>query len=265
MKSTQWRTQSVVVCEWPLMQRSEYHNIFVNEQSHWWYIAQRELIKSVVRRESIRLGRALDIFDAGCGTGGLALQLQSFGSIEGVDYSKDAIEYCRQHRLMKLRQGDLNELELKPSQYDVVVSSDVLYHAAILDPADVVARMIRGLKPGGILVLHLEAFDCLKASHADVVHSARRFRLAQVRRMLAPHMEIEVLTYRVTALFPVVAAVRLLQKVFRGRLSAPKSDIQPVPDIVNRSLLAVTRFEDRLARRWRLPFGVSCFCVARMN
>jgi hypothetical protein len=41
------------------------------------------------------------------------------------------------------------------------------------------------------------------------------------------------------------------------------SDLAPVHPLINRSLLALVRLENRLLRKTSLPFGTSLFVVAR--
>lgn len=244
------------------MQDSEYQNMYLNEKAHWWYVSQRELIEARVAEHAGKQATALMIFDAGCGTGGLAARLRRFGTVEGVDYSPRAIELCRQNGLDGMAQGDLNSLNLPPGRYDVVISSDVLYHAAIRDPADVINRMCSGLKPGGILILHVEAFEMLRSNHSEVVQSARRFRNSQIRAMVTPHMRIEKLTYRLCFLFPPVAAIRIAQRFRRRNRKDLRSDVSQTHRLLNQLLLTVVRMENRCLRWCNFPFGVSSYCVA---
>ena len=65
--------------------------------------------------------------------------------------------------------------------------------------------------------------------------------------------------YRNSLLFPAAAVARLFRKRNVSRERA-RSDVKPVPRIVNACLSGVLAIE----RRWRrsFPFGLSVFCVA---
>ena len=63
-------------------------------------------------------------------------------------------------------------------------------------------------------------------------------------------------SYRVTALFPVAAARRLLT---RGRA---ETDVGSVSPPLNTILTGIMRLENRTLTRVRLPFGLSVFAVA---
>ena len=53
------------------MQPREYEVMAALEQGHWWYRALRRRLLERLEREAHRRGRPLQVFDAGCGTGGL--------------------------------------------------------------------------------------------------------------------------------------------------------------------------------------------------
>jgi hypothetical protein len=87
----------------------------------------------------------------------------------------------------------------------------------------------------------------------------RRFTTSELRAFLVDAgFEPRMLTYRVTALFPAAATSRLLRRGGSG------SHVGPVAPALNRVLTALTVAENRVARRRRLPFGLSAFAVGRV-
>ena len=50
------------------MQESEYHPMAALEERHWWYRSLRSRVLARLEAEAGRLGRPLEVFDAGCGT-----------------------------------------------------------------------------------------------------------------------------------------------------------------------------------------------------
>jgi hypothetical protein len=65
--------------------------------------------------------------------------------------------------------------------------------------------------------------------------------------------------YRNSLLFPAAAVLRLFRRRRISRENA-RSDVRPVPRIVNALLSGVLAIERRF--RGRFPFGLSVFCVA---
>ena len=156
------------------MNLAEYRRMFEVEDIHWWYVGLHDLILRSVKMESHLIGRPLQILDAGCGTGRLLQRLSEYGDAEGCDASEEAVRYCHM-RGVKAEVADLNELHLKADSYDVITSIDVLYHAGIKDDVDVLKRFYTGLKPGGVLIINLVAFESLRSSHDIAVHTRERY------------------------------------------------------------------------------------------
>jgi SAM-dependent methyltransferase len=249
------------------MDRLLYEETFRAESEHWWFIALHELVEGVLE-DFVRKNesRSLRLFDAGCGTGGLMSRLSKFGEIEGMDFSEDAIQYCRERKLARASLGDLNEWSCEPDRYDVITSLDVFYHRAIRDDAAILERFHEGLRKGGILVLNLPAFDGLSRAHDIAVRTARRYRLEPLAKTLQKAgFEIRIRTYRLSYLF-FPAWIKAWQE--RRKLSkshSMRSDLHSIPsEPWNHLLLNVNRLENRLIRKGvRMPFGVSAFVVAQ--
>ena len=238
------------------MEDAEYRNMYTVEATHWWYVSLHGLIlRSLPRR------RPLTFFDAGCGTGRLMELLQPFGTAEGCDVSTHALAFCRERGLSAVRECDLNAVALEPDRYDVITSIDVLYHRGIRDDRQALERLRSGLRPGGTLILQVPAYAWLRSSHDDTVHTARRYtRSAVIALLRSAGFKVEKATYRVTLLFPAIAAVRLLQRVLPA---GSGSDVRRHSPLINRLLLAVMEAERTLLERISLPFGTSVFAVAR--
>jgi hypothetical protein len=60
--------------------------------------------------------------------------------------------------------------------------------------------------------------------------------------------------------------MRLIQKLLRPEPARPKSDLRPLPYVLNRALVLPLFMENRLIQAGvRLPFGLSVFCVAKKS
>lgn len=246
----------------------EYRRMYEAEERHWWYVGLHRLILEIIGRESRRLGRPLDIFDAGCGTGRLCQLLAREGHrVAGCDLSAEAIGLARRRGVDTLYRADLNTIDLEPAGWDVITSLDVLYHTGITDDVAVMARLRTGLKPAGMLLLNLVAHEFLRSTHDIAVHTRERYsRDILCRRVREAGFLISQASYRVSILFPVIVASRLLSRMFRQRTQPadkiPSDVTRPHPP-ANGLLLSTLILENMLLRRHALPVGSSLFVVAR--
>jgi len=248
------------------MNIAEYRRMFEAEDQHWWYVGLHELVMCHVTAEAERCGRPLRILDAGCGTGRLMQLMSAYGEVEGYDASEEALHYCRK-RGLEASLADLNDLQLEGDRYDIITSIDVLYHTGIRDDVAVLKRLYAALKPGGMLILNLVAHECLRSSHDIAVHTRERYtRQSLLARVESAGFSAGYAAYRVCFLFPLIAGYRMLQRgigVGAADPGAVASDVIVPGRLVNALLLGVIRLENRVMKRWPLPFGSSVFLLAR--
>lgn len=247
------------------MKESEYRAIYSAEDTHWWYLGLRELVFTSLR--SFTGGRKAEVLDAGCGTGASLVQLSREGyGCCGLDFSGTALDFCRERGLRRLARGSVSELPFKDSAFDAVISLDVIYHAAVKDDLQALKEFRRVLKKGGILIMNLPAYEFLRSPHDLANQTKTRYTKRMLGEKLdAAGFKAERLTYRNTALFPLIAAVRLAKKLVPGGSHSNESDLGEVNPLVNRALAAVLSLENRLIKTFSMPFGTSVFCVARRD
>lgn len=238
------------------------------EERHWWYAGLHQLILSTIAEESKRISRPLHIFDAGCGTGRLMQLMEEAGHrARGCDFSEEALRFCRKRGVQHAFQADLNSIALEPDLFDVITSIDVLYHTGITDDVAVMKRLHNGLKPGGILVLNLVAFEFLRSSHDVAVHTRERYTIKTVsERLHKAGFAVAAATCRVSLLFPFIAAYRLLARLSLAGAVDPgsiASDVSLPHPLLNALLFQLLSLENRLLRVTSLPLGSSVFLVAR--
>ncbi|MGF1466294.1 MAG: hypothetical protein ACFCGT_09180 [Sandaracinaceae bacterium] len=77
----------------------------------------------------------------------------------------------------------------------------------------------------------------------------------------ASGLTIEHASYYNTLLFPLVVAKRMAERLVGS--SVPRSDLSLPPAPINTPLGKVLSVERHLVPHVRLPFGVSCFAMAR--
>ena len=245
------------------MHKSEYKKIYLLEDKYWWYRALHELIEYQVNKFRCTNKKDLDILDAGCGTGKLLAILNKYGRIKGIDYSKEAIDYCKVRGLKNVEVADLCNYNFGEFLYDVITCIDVLYHSAIEDDIKILSKLYYSLKDNSLLILNLPAFDCLKRKHdTGAAGGERRYR----RNVIIPQLikigfKIELQSYRLPLLFFPVLMKKYFEKSDKG--NQVKSDLKELPFFVNWLLLYLNRLENRIIGKANIPFGTSLFIVAR--
>lgn len=243
----------------------EYRRMYEAEESLWWYVGLHEHLLGYVRAERERLGRPLEILDAGCGTGRLCRLMSGYGQVSGVDSSGEALDFCRERGISASR-ADLNTLRLEEGSFDLITSIDVLYHENIRDDVAVLRQLKHALRPGGMLIVQNPAFEFLRSAHDVAVRSRERYTVGSVgERLAAAGFTVQSVYYRVSFLFPLIAFYRLLARRVPRHEAAGEtgSDVRLPHPLVNRLLLGIIRLENRLSFICRLPFGTSVFAVAR--
>jgi SAM-dependent methyltransferase len=247
-----------------LMQPDEYRLMFELEDGHWWYRGLRVMLRGILARYVAADAPRPRILDAGCGTGANLKLLESYGHAVGVDISEQAIAFCRQRGIPEDRvmQASVTKLPFREGYFDLAVSFDVICN--IVDDVGAFAEIGRVLKPGGIFVVQLPAYQWLWSRHDVAVGHKWRYTAHNVRQKLArAGFVVERLTHVNTLFFPFVAARRFLDGRTLGDGHAIRSEVTPLPRPINRLLSAYYTTETRAAARIDLPYGLSVIAVAR--
>lgn len=228
------------------------------EDRHWWFTGRRRIVAAMIHR----LGLPADarILDAGCGTGGNLAMLAGFGEVIGAEYDAGAAALARARGVCPVVCAGLPDaMPFAPQAFRLVTLLDVLEH---LDDDRASLRTLGGLlAPGGNLLLTVPAFPFLWGPHDEQHHHRRRYRAAGLRAVIeAAGLRLRWLSYYNSALFPAVAAVRLLHRALpRGEVGGELA-LPPAP--VNRLLETLFAAERHLLGRLRLPVGVSLIVLA---
>ena len=242
------------------MKEHTYPIMFRIEQSHWWYTGRRKILMSFVedicRRVTDRRPRILDV---GCGTGANLLMLSQYGDAEGVDISQDALAFCRERGLANVKLGAGEKLPYEDATFDLVTALDVVEHMD--DDLAGLREMRRVLRPGGRVLLFVPTFMFLWGVQDDVSNHRRRYRLAELRRVLEQAgFEIERTTYaNITFFLPILLVRKLMRLTGIKAESENNINVSAFNGVLGKLLGA----ESWILKRMNIPFGVSGLCVAR--
>ena len=232
--------------------------MFEAEDHYWWFVSRRELVLDLVGR-FVQTPNPL-ILDIGCGTGATASALEQVGQVIGVDFSPLALEACRRRGLDKLIHAKAAALPISSGLIDLIVATDVLEH--LEDDLAALAEFHRMLRPGGVAVITVPAYQFLWSEHDDALMHKRRYtarRLAE-RTAQAGFHDLK-LGYALSLLFP-LALGRLLRRGPKGT-DEPQAQVKPVPAWLNDALIRFQRLETALFRHVTLPWGLSVVAVVQ--
>lgn len=236
-----------------------YHELLDRvERDHWWFKALRRLVADTL---ALAAPPPADVLDVGCSTGHLLAALPDGYARTGIDFSEDAVRLAQQLRPgIDFRTGSIEALPLPDASFDAVLATDVVSAVGVDDDQLAVSELRRVLRPGGLLIVQVAAYEWLRSGHDPASGTARRYTAGELERLLREHGLSPVhVTYRVTTVFPVAAAWRLLRR------GTEQSDVVPVAEPLNRLFGAAMAAEHDIALRRRLPFGLSVFAVARAD
>jgi ubiquinone/menaquinone biosynthesis C-methylase UbiE len=231
------------------------------ERDHFWFRGLRRFMAPLVE-EAVRGVSAPRILDCGCGTGHNLRMLRHHGRAAGIDLTWRGLSYARERGERAIAQATAAALPFADDTFDVVTSFDVIYALNDRDERAAIGEMFRVLTRGGHLVVNAAAMDVLKGNHSVLALEVRRYS----PRSLAERLEragfaVRRLSYTNAAIFPVVAGLRLLQRVSGHEESEEEISIPPAP--INAALSAALAVESALVRFVDMPFGSSLMALAQ--
>ena len=236
--------------------------IMDSETRHFWFVTRLEFVVSQLRRF---VRRDAVFAEMGAGSAAIATVVASWCSdVSAVDIQTAGLLRAREKGIPKLYQMNL---ERSPfiEQFDAVGLFDVLEHFA--DESKVLSRLCTMLKPGGYLFVTVPAYSWLWNKRDELESHQRRYDRGQLGRALVRNgFKILESRYFFLSILPLLAMRSLRDRVFPSevREGDHMRDVQ-LHRVVNTLLLFITRVENRLLRRFKLPVGGSLFVVARKS
>jgi SAM-dependent methyltransferase len=242
------------------MQPHTYPIMYRVEGSHWWFVGRRRILSSFVERIVENLNNPQpQILDVGCGTGANLEMLAHFGEAEGVDVSKEALDFCQNRGLQNVRQGEAERLPYEDASFDLVTGLDVVEH--LDNDVAGLQEMRRVLRPGGRVLLFVPAFMFLWGVQDDISNHRRRYTITSLKEVVQQAgLNVELATYANITFFAPILLGRFLMRVTGFR---PASENNITVGFLNGVLGRILGAEAVLLRHLSFPFGVSIVCVAR--
>jgi len=246
---------------------SEIRRMAAVMDRHFWFRGTRRVI---LHWANDAVGGGLEklrVADVGCGPGTTLSWLSHVPRIVGIDRAALCLELARERApTAELVQGNAEHLPLKAEQFDLVLCLDILEHLEHPDKA--VKELHRILKPGGMLICTVPAWQFLWSEHDVALGHHRRYRKKAFKNMLEEGgFHVPRISYYNFFLFPPIASVRVAQRLIgSGKTKqdeAASSDVKVMPGAINSLLETILGGERHLLRHMNLPFGVSLIATGQ--
>jgi len=240
------------------MERAVFDRMAELDQHHWWFLARRRILEELIVGV-VKPPKGARVLEVGCGTGHNLAMLGKFGELDAseLDFAARTLSTKRLGR--EVKEAKLPDLSMfKRNEYDLVALLDVLEH--VPDDLGSLRAIHRRLKPGGALLLTVPANPWMWSAHDAAHHHFRRYTRKQLKELfLRSGLEIELLSYFNTLLYPPIAAARMAGKLLRRETS----DDRLPAERVNATLERIFSLEAGVLGRVPMPFGVSLVAVVR--
>ena len=229
------------------------------ERDHFWFRGFRRFVEPLVA--AAVGGKNAEILDSGCGTGNNLAMLGRYGRVYGIDLTWAGLQYAHARGDRNVARATVTALPFGERRFDLVTSFDVLYALDDEQEREAIAEMFRVLKPGGTAIVNVAALSWLRSNHSVMAHELRRYDRPGLRRSLE-RGGFRVLrnTYTNFSIFPIVAAVRLKQRLSGHVASEDEIAVPAAP--INAALSGVLALESVLLRGMNMPVGSSLLAVA---
>lgn len=240
------------------MENELFDEMYKVETQHWWFVARRKIIASVI--DGLNLESNSKIMDAGCGNGDNLEFLSKYGELIAIEREDNALARAQSRQIGKVVKGELpdNFPSDINKENDLIVLLDVLEH--IDDDEKSLSMLKNWAKNNAVLLITVPAYQFLWTRHDELHHHKRRYTVGQLKKIIEKNgWKVKYISYFNSFLFPIAFLARLKDKFF------PPSTIDglAVPNrFINRLFEKIFSLEACLLGRLTLPFGLSIIVVA---
>ncbi|HTP09690.1 MAG TPA: class I SAM-dependent methyltransferase, partial [Anaerolineae bacterium] len=167
----------------------------------------------------------------------------------------------RRRGYVRLVQASVSAIPLARECFDLIVSFDVICDYGV-DDGQALAEFARILKPGGLAMLRLPAYEWLHGKHDVATHNSHRYTRGEIGvKLQRSGFTLLQLSYANMFLFPIAAAKRLSERLLAPHQTGSDLTLESGP--LNGVLRAILSSEAALLDGHNLPFGLTVVAVAR--
>lgn len=233
------------------MEKFEYEEMAKNQETHWWFVARREILDALIKKFSPQKNKK--ILEIGAGTGANLEMLSTHGRVTAVEPNdiarKNILEkFGNKVSVINAKIPNLNLAE----KYDLICLFDVLEH---LENDKAALQEIKNyLQKNGRIILTVPAYQFMWSEHDKNLHHFRRYNKKDLTKLVEScGLRLERISYFNFFLFPLAFLARVL-----GKKSAAKKPNYFLNEIFREVFLTEKFF---LGKGFLFPFGLSLFAV----
>ncbi len=233
------------------------------EDDHWWYRGRRRVIEEELR--ALRLPDSIEILDAGCGSGRNMVDLARFGTVTGLELADASVAKARSRGVGDVVQASLEATPFEADRFDLAVSFDVIEH--LDNDREALRELRRVVRPGGLLLVTVPAYQWLWSEHDVINHHRRRYTRGTLSIAAGDAgWQTASTTHFNGILLPAAVAHRAILRLRRPGVDGTTavSDLERTPPRLNRLLERPLELEARvIGAGRRIPCGLSLMAVFR--
>lgn len=243
------------------MDPSAYIEMQELEDSHWWFVARRQIITDLLYQFC---SPPCKILEVGCGTGGNLTMLRQFGELKAFEMDPSALEMAHQKGVndVTLTLGVCpDHIPYEGEQFDLICLFDVLEH--IKEDQKTLVQLKKYLKPQGKIIITVPAYPWLFGPHDQLLQHHRRYSLAGLKKVIHHSgLKIQKISYFNTFLFPIAVINRLIEQfLYRFNFTKRQTAVTKPNFIINSVLRTIFAYERHVLRIRNLPVGLSLIGV----
>lgn len=226
---------------------------FTGHVDYWWYRARASFLENFFGK---LVGNGDKVLDVGSADGPSVAFIDKRIGTSGKKTSMDIEpEGLKEDDIL----GSVEEIPIESEIFDIVSAFDVIEH--VKDENKALDEIYRVLKPGGILMLSVPAYQWAWSKHDEKVHHYRRYtsgRLTAAVRQSGFH-DVEA-TYAFFGTFPLFALQRTAAKL-KGEFAGEAPQVSPMQEKI---LMALSRIDLLVLKLGLpLPWGSSVLLKAK--
>lgn len=235
-----------------------YEDLYVLEKKHWWHNAKRNLLKKLLARYVTK--KPLTLLDVGCGVGSHMDALKSWGQVWGIDVSPIAVDFCKKRGFKNVSVQSADNTKFTKNKFDVITMLDVLEHT---DDKKTLAEIQRILKPKGILIITVPAFNWLWSQWDVVLHHKKRYVKSDLIKLMGKDFSLLKVSYLYSYLVAPAYLIRKIKEVFFKKNYG--SDFSLSNHFINIFMKLAVNIEQKMFFSFGLPFGLTLVVVGKKN
>ncbi len=244
------------------MKRELYETFKKVQTYHWWYQGRAKIILAMIDKYSNKINnKTAKVLEIGCGEGSMLEKLERYGKVYGVEYDKEAVDYCKQNLMKNVEQGMLPYNIPYNEKYDIIGCFDVLEH---------VEEDIESLKTiksylankNSKVYITVPAYKFMWGENDELsLHKRRYTRKELCKKAESIGLKVVKCSYFNTFLFPICFIVRKVRKVVG--IKTPDLEVNKKDNWINKLLCWIFSCESKIIEKVNFPFGVSILLVAK--